>query len=388
MQSQRRSLPLLLAFTLGGPGAAVSAQGIPIGGPVPAVGELGGPRRALNPEELARFRRGRLIFDKPMHRSRGLGLPQMNGDSCRACHQDPVVGGAGGLELNVSRFGRDEGGAGPFTNLPGGQMASKLHPPYTPGREEHSTNADVFEQRQSPAVFGAGLIESLYDAAILENEDPLDANRDGIFGVARRVDVGGGVLEVGRFGWKAQVPTLADFARDAMGNELGITTPDGGRGFAVLADQDAVPDPELRPDELADLTFYMQELGPPLRRANDSARVAVGEMLFEQVGCAICHVPTLAGPTGPVPLYSNLLLHDVMPDGFRGMAEPGAGVGLYRTPPLWGVRFTPPYMHDGRAETLEDAIEAHEGEAETVRQNFEQLTPNDRRALVRFLRSL
>lgn len=387
MKIRRRShlLPVLLLALAAGPAAA---QGIPIGGPVPNAGEPGGPGRVLDAQELARFTRGRLLFDTPMHRSNGLGAPEMNGDSCRACHQDPVVGGAGGLELNVSRFGLDNGGAGPFTNLSGGQIASKLYPPFTVGREEHPTNADVFEQRQSPALFGAGLIEALPDAVILANEDPLDANGDGIFGVARLVDVGGGVLEIGRFGWKAGVPKLVDFVRDAMGNELGITTPDGGRGFAVLTDSDAVPDPELGEDEVQDIAFFMRELGPLRRRANDSARVPVGEALFEQVGCATCHVPTLQGPSGPVNLYSNLLLHDVMPDGFRGMADPGAGVGLYRTAPLWGVRFTPPYMHDGRAETLEDAIASHAGEAENVRQAYDALSPDDRRAVLRFLRSL
>jgi CxxC motif-containing protein (DUF1111 family) len=89
-----------------------------------------------------------------------------------------------------------------------------------------------------------------------------------------------------------------------------------------------------------------------------------------------------------VPLYSNLLLHNVMPTGFRGMAEPGAGVGYYRTPPLWGIGDTAPYMHDGRAEDLDAAILAHDGEAAGVRSNYEALTPAAQQALILFLEDL
>ena len=89
-----------------------------------------------------------------------------------------------------------------------------------------------------------------------------------------------------------------------------------------------------------------------------------------------------------MPLYSNLLLHNVMPAGFRGMAEPGAGVGLYRTPPLWGVKHTAPYLHDGRAETLEQAILQHAGEAQVSRDGFVALSAADREALVLFLQDL
>jgi hypothetical protein len=80
---------------------------------------------------------GEELFDRAFRFADGLGTPEMNADSCRGCHQDPIMGGAGGLEVNVSRFGRDDGGFGVFTNLPGGQSLSKLHPPQTPGREEH-----------------------------------------------------------------------------------------------------------------------------------------------------------------------------------------------------------------------------------------------------------
>ena len=336
-----------------------------------------------------RFAKGMALFDDPLHATGGVGAPQMNADSCRACHQDPFLGGAGGLELNVSRFGDDGGNGGPFMNLPGGQGLSKLHPPWVPGREEYDpTTATVFEQRQTPSLFGAGLIESIPGAVILANEDPGDSDGDGIFGVARTLVING-VPEVGRFGWKAQVPTLRDFVKDAMGAELGITTPADGRGFALVSDGDAVPDPELSDKDVDRMAYFLEELPAPQRPLALQVKGGPkGGKLFAQIGCAKCHVPSLDGANGPVPLYSNLLLHDVMPAGYRGMSEPGAGVGMFRTPPLWGVGDTAPYMHDGRASTLRDAILAHDSEAASVRAAFQALNPAQQDALLAFLEAL
>jgi len=379
------------ARELGSPTAGVIAggradarlTGLPPGpGSVPGGGALDRLR-----SEDALFEAGLALFDKDFHVADGLGAPDMNGDSCRACHRDPSIGGAGGLELNVSRFGGESGGS--FVNLPGGQGLSKLRPPQVPGREEYDpTTASVFEQRQTPTLFGAGLIDGIPEPAILAGEDPFDLDGNGVFGTARMVDVGAGVLEVGRFGWKAQAPRLMDFLNDAMGNEMGITCPDDGRGFALLVDGDGVPDPELSAEEGAALLHFLSNLPAPQRTGSHEPSVLRGEEMFASVGCALCHVPSLPGATGPVPLYSDLLLHDVMPAGFRGMAEPGAGVGVYRTPPLWGVGSTAPYLHDGRAATLAEAVLAHDGEAAGVVARYQALPVSDRRALVAFLQDL
>ncbi|MCU0865341.1 MAG: hypothetical protein MUC36_16280 [Planctomycetes bacterium] len=331
--------------------------------------------------------RGRELFDRSFHRADGLGTPEMNGDSCRACHSDPVLGGAGALELNVTRFGRDNNGLGPFVELPGGQGLSKLRPPHVTYREEAPMQADCFEQRQPPSLLGIGLIDSIPAAAIVANEDPNDLDGDGIRGVARRLTVQG-VIEIGRFGWKAQIPTLHDFSHDALVQELGLTTPDDGRGFAIASDGDDIADPELNAVQVGNLTAFMASLPAPARAGSTDPMVALGQQVFTEIGCAKCHVPTLQGLGGPVPLFSDLLLHNVMAPGYRGMAEPGAGAGMFRTPPLWGIRDTAPYMHDGRAETLTAAILAHDGEAVAVRTNFQLRPQADRDALLRFLGDL
>jgi CxxC motif-containing protein (DUF1111 family) len=331
------------------------------------------------------FERGRAIFKHPFHKSDGLGLPEMNADSCRACHRDPVMGGSGNLEFNVSRFGRITDGV--FENMPGGQGLSKLRAPWVDRREEHDLEANVFEQRQTPALFGTGLIDAIPEAEILRREDPTDRDHDGIRGVARHLRVGGRRM-IGRFGWKAQIPTLRDFAKDALGNECGITTPDDFRGFAITDDADGVPDAEFNEEQVDDLVFFMAELSPPARVGSEDPRVAQGEALFESLGCVKCHVPTLFSDLGPANLYSDLLLHNVMPGGFRGMAEEGADMGFFRTPPLWGIRETAPYMHDGRAEDLDKAIRAHHGEARAIKKAYRRLPAVQRQALILFLQDL
>jgi CxxC motif-containing protein (DUF1111 family) len=124
-------------------------------------------------------------------------------------------------------------------------------------------------------------------------------------------------------------------------------------------------------------------------------RAVLGESIFQQIGCAKCHVPvTLTGfndvealSLKPLALYSDLLLHDMGPLGDR-IAQSAAGTREMRTMPLWGARASAPYLHDGRAATLEEAIRAHDGEATKVRKRFNKLRPEDRRRLLEFLNSL
>lgn len=382
---------LLAAFAAGGslvmsPGAFITETT-----PVPPVGALGGPSRALSPGETSLWIAGRLLFDKDFGSREGLGggaNGDFNGDSCRACHQDPVIGGAASVDLNVSRFASNNGGAGPFANLPGGQIVSRLRRPDTSGREEIPAAADLFEQRNAPSILGLGLLESVPASHVLSLQDPGDINGDGVFGVARMVDTGGGAMELGRFGWKAQVPTLEDFARDAMAEELGITVPDNLRGFGSTSDTDGVPDPELSYQQLDAITFFMRHLAPPPRKGSTNPLVGLGETLFSTIGCAACHVPSLPGADGPVNAYTNLLLHNVQAPGFEGMEEPGAPAGFYRTPPLWGISDTAPYWHDGRAEDLNQAILLHQGEAAGARANYQTLSSGERQALILFLEDL
>ena len=345
--------------------------------PVPEVGEIGGPARPLDDAEEARFVAGRAAFDRDRGLSSGLG-PAFNGDSCRACHFDPIIGGAGPIDLNVVRHGRIDGGV--FTPPAMGTMVHRHST--TDGRPAFDSLANVFELRQTPSVLGLGLIDAIPEATILALEDPDDADGDGIRGRAHVLPDG----RVGRFGWKANVPSLAEFARDAMANELGVTLPvQEGLTFGRTSDEDDISDPEITKGELEDVTFFMSALSPPRRGADQPD----GDLLFTEAGCDACHVRSLKTSDGTsVALFSDLLLHDVAVVGATGIADGDASVREFRTPPLWGLPNTAPYLHDGSASDVEQAIAGHAGEALASAQAYQALTVSERQALLAFLGSL
>lgn len=341
---------------------------------------LGGPSRELTAEEEARFLRGRDVFDHEFGFEDGVGGPRFNGDSCRACHFEPVVGGAGPRGVNVMRHGI-LGGGGDFVPPSVGTILHKQTV-----LDGHANvpqpEADIFEHRQTPHLFGLGLIEEISEATILAGADPEDADSDGISGKPSWTD--GHLL--GRFGWKGQVPSVDEFVRDAVFAELGMTLPaQEGLTFGKIHDNDEVPDPEMALSSAEDLAFYLKTLaGPPRLPAEDPVAVEAGEGVFSSVGCASCHTPALDG----VPLYSDLLLHEILPADAVGVEEASATMLEFRTPPLWGVSQTAPYMHTGEADSLEHAILLHAGEASAVRQAYEALPAADREVLLTFLETL
>jgi CxxC motif-containing protein (DUF1111 family) len=113
-----------------------------------------------------------------------------------------------------------------------------------------------------------------------------------------------------------------------------------------------------------------------------------GGRLFAAVGCAKCHVPALAGRHGEVPLYSDLLLHDMGPALDDKIVQGEASGSDWRTTPLLGLGLRQRYLHDGRATTLRDAVLAHGGEAELVRDRYFELAPQEQQLVVEFLREL
>lgn len=348
--------------------------------PPPAAGTDGGPEPGLTAEQTDLFEKGEKLFDHTMRTDQGLG-PVFNADSCRACHQDPKLGGAGGIDVNVLRVGhRNEDGT--YTPLPNDMKV--LFRQCVPGdKPVHlPAEANVIETRQPPSLLGLGAIDRLPDSAIEANADPDDADGDGISGIARTLPDG----RLGRFGWKAAFATEADFLADALGTEVGLTVDPSLSTSAHPSDDDDVPDPEVSADTFSAILFYLEHLGPPVPVAPDAAaQAAQGQDLFTQVGCAGCHLPDLSG----IPAYSDFLLHDVAdPSQPLVNQDPGVLPTEYRTPPLWGVVHTAPYMHSGMAPSLDAAIRDHTGEADDAARAYEQLSPDDEAALVAFLKTL
>ncbi|MDH3485347.1 MAG: c-type cytochrome [Myxococcales bacterium] len=372
----------LIAFLESLGGRAQRTDGLlPPGVPPPQPGEIGAPIPGLDEGELAAFERGRALFDRDFSYSEGVG-PTFNGDACRSCHFDPVIGGAGPAGVDAMRQGVF---IGDVFAAPIGGTGLPRHG-VTAVRPESDPEANFFEPRQTPSTLGLGLLEHIRRETIESLADPDDLNQDGIAGRAHLLGDG----RLGRFGWKANVPSIREFVRDALTNELGMTVPaEPGFTFGGAEDEDEVIDPELDADTIDDIATFIASLAPPPRTRTDIELEDVGELVFEAAACGSCHVPSLETADGvEVRAYTDLLLHDVAAADALGIEEGAAGVRDFRTPPLWGLRSTAPYMHDGRASTIEEAIAAHEGEADESRMAVEALDRDQRAALLAFLRSL
>ena len=362
---------------------------------------LGDPLPNLNPKELANFQSGREEFENVETADSGLG-PIFNNVSCVACHS---AGGTGGASaIFVTRFGRMVNGEfDPMADQGGSLLQEFAIDPAV--REIIPAAADVIARRQTTALFGAGLVEAIPDRAILNNA--MRVKPDGIKGRVSLVkDVTSGRMRVGRFGWKAQQATLLAFAGDAYLNEMGITnrffpTENAPNGNTVLLAQfDTVPDYEDQVDpgtgksDTDKAADFMRLLAPPTQLPPTPSAEA-GRMVFQQAGCAACHQPMMltgasrirALNSKPVWLFSDLLLHDMGSLG-DGIAQGAAGTTEMRTAALWGLRARSPYLHDGRAATVDDAIRAHDGEAAGTRDRYIGLTDDERRQLLDFLNSI
>ena len=260
--------------------------------------------------------------------------------------------------------------------------------------------------RVAPAVFGLGLLEAIPEDVILAYADETDANGDGISGKPNFVwDVVEQRYTLGRFGWKANQPTLLQQVAAAYHDDMGITTSlfmtENSAGQPQLTAHSATP--EVSNEILDVVTFYVQTLAVPARRNVDDPQVKQGEQLFAEARCASCHVPTLrTGVLTGVPSVSNqtihpytdLLLHDMGPDLADNRPDFHASGTEWRTPPLWGIGLVKRvnghtnFLHDGRARDLMEAILWHGGEAEVSRQAVAQMSKVERDALIAFLESL
>ena len=261
-------------------------------------------------------------------------------------------------------------------------------------------------ERNTTSLFGAGLIDAVPVAVLAEASVRRFPDYPEVIGRVGR----GADGQVGRFGWKAQIGRLDEFVLTACAVELGLQVPGKDQPKLPHKPEYTAPGLDLNADECAALTEYIRRLPAPPRlepaTAGHRAYLDGGAKAFAAIGCATCHTPKLGDVDG---IYSDLLLHDLGPalsdasSSYGTFQSPGGGgqaaqviaganeratAAEWRTPPLWGVRDSAPYLHDGRADTLEDAIRAHGGQAQRARTAFEVLPPADKLKLVAFLKSL
>lgn len=267
----------------------------------------------------------------------------------------------------------------------------------------------MMSPRTAPFLIGLGLLEAVPESAILAISDPDDRDGDGISGRPNRVwDVERQQAVLGRFGWKANQPSLRQQNAGAFNGDMGITStlfPTEGctTGQTACAQAATGPTPQLGEALLQDVTFYTANLAVPARRDIADPLVRRGGRLFEASGCAGCHVPTLeTGTLEGLPElsrqrihpYTDLLLHDMGEALADHRPDFEASGTEWRTPPLWGIGLVQIVnrhtllLHDGRARGFAEAILWHGGEAERARDAFRSMPKADRDALVRFLESL
>jgi CxxC motif-containing protein (DUF1111 family) len=375
------AVALAIGLALAGSGLVAGTVAADDAGPTSAPGA---------PPELVDA--GAALFANDFTAAQGLG-PFFNGSACASCHVSPRIGGMGreGLAV-VTRIGRyrDGGGFDPLLDRGGpvarshailGLRAACLSEATVP------QDVDIRSVRNTPALFGMGLIDQIPDDAILALAVPHDG---GVNGHANIVTDAGGQRRVGKFGWKADTASLEQFVAEALRNEHGITNPlapsdlvppGGPVAGCPGGPADASAPTEDDGSTVAALAAFVASLPAPAAEPDP-----VGERLFAQVGCASCHTPSL--PTaggGEARLYSDLLLHDMGPGLDDAVVQGQATRRDWRTTPLWGLRERQRFLHDGRARSIEAAIGAHSGEASTIAHRYADLPVADRAALLHFL---
>lgn len=274
-------------------------------------------------------------------------------------------------------------------------------PAFGPPHEELLISARV-----APSVFGVGLLEAIPVETLELLADPDDEDGDGISGRIHMIwNPETGQFDVGRFGWKASVPSVRRQSANAFLGDIGITSSihaEQNCPEAQSACREAISGgaPEVAEDRFNAVVFYSQTLAVPAARGYRTR--TDGAELFFAAGCHRCHVPKIAtgeheieALSGQVILpYTDLLLHDMGPELADNRPVHDASGSEWRTAPLWGIGLIPAVnghdrlLHDGRARGVAEAILWHGGEAEASREAFRNMSAEDRQALIDFINSL
>ena len=405
----------------------------------------GGPIAGLSESEGKFFEAGLGDFAEPDGTGEGLG-PRMNLDSCSGCHLQPEVGGTSPFVNPQVAFANKMNATntvpsfitanGPvrearFVRNPDGTPDGGVHALFTvtgrddapgcmlvqPAFEQELANRNVIFRIPTP-TYGAGLIEEIPDSTIAANR-VANASTKRLFGISGRVNRNGNDGTITRFGWKAQNKSLLLFSGEAYNVEMGITNE------LFQTERDETPTcqfttgpntvtnttgatPQETISAIEKFTFFMRFLAPPAPSPDTpggAASIATGKTLFSQIGCALCHTPTLhtgnstvaALGNQTVNLYSDLLVHDMGIGLADGVSQGRAGPREFRSAPLWGLGKRVFFLHDGRTSDLVEAIEAHRSgnvffgtasEANLVISIYSVLLEGQKQDLLNFLRSL
>ena len=372
---------------------------------------LDGTVEGLSIEEELFFGEGDEAFARIFTPSDGLG-PLFVETSCISCH---VGDGRGHPFSELFRFSHiDEiGNLIELDSLGGPQLQHRS----TIGYEKESIPlmANGVSSLLAPPITGLGFLEAVDDADIIALADPDDTDGDGISGKVAYVSPpdyydpfyfnkpNNEGKYIGRFGRKSGAINLLIQSVGAYRQDMGITSefePDEPQGANIPPHE-----PDVSTEELEAVVFYLQTLKAPERRNMDNADVLAGEVIFNKINCNGCHTPTLKTTDFDIVSpslsykefhpYTDLLLHDMGPELDDNYTEADATTAEWRTSPLWGLGLATDaqggeyfLMHDGRARSLDEAIQLHGGEASNSRAEYNTLSTQEKEQLIAFLESL
>ncbi len=364
---------------------------------------LDGPIEGLTYEQNSQFLRGNANVNEVFTTKTGLGSIFV-ASNCISCHAGD---GKGTPFTTLIRFGQIDSTGNQFLNQGGPQLQNRAVAGFKP---EQIPFGATFSKFTPPAITGLGYLQAVDDETIISLADPFDADGDGISGIPNWITLPNTIFPnpksvnnngkyLGRFGKKASAYDLLHQTVNAYNQDMGITSIfdpiDVYSGLEI--------DPEVSTQKVYDVVAYLKTLKAPIQRQTNESEIIKGKNLFIQAKCNSCHVTELQTGFSPIEAlsyktfypYTDLLLHDMGNGLDDGYTEGSAKTFEWRTPPLWGLGLSPGsqggqffLMHDGRARSIEQAIEMHGGEALESKMNFSKYLPADKEALIKFLKSL
>ncbi|MBL7925531.1 MAG: c-type cytochrome [Bacteroidia bacterium] len=364
---------------------------------------LDGPMDGLSGMQLNQFFKGDAAFSETFTATTGLGSVFV-ASSCISCHAGD---GKGHPTTTLTRFGQTDSTGNHYLHQGGPQLQNRALPGFTP---EVLPAGASFSKFTAPAVTGLGLLATVSEADLLAMTDPNDIDGDGISGTVNWIDLPLTIAAnqnaitqngkyIGRFGKKASTYNLLQQTITAYNQDMGITSTFDAKD--VFSGHDL--DPEVSNQTIHDVVFYLHTLKAPIQRNQNDAEVIAGKKLFIQIKCASCHKTELKSGYSPIEVLSNksfypytdLLLHDMGHTLDDAYTEGSAHSYEWRTPALWGLGLSPDaqggnyfLMHDGRANSIEAAILLHGGEGASSKSLYQNLSANEKAALIKFLESL
>jgi CxxC motif-containing protein (DUF1111 family) len=407
------------------------------GGPAGA----GGPIAGLTTDELEMFEVGLEDFSEEEEVAGGVG-PRFNFVGCAGCHSHPAAGGTSPVENPLFRVTEELGFTGNvmpsfitrngpirearFKFKPNGTRDGGVHNLFVITGHPEAAGCNITQEdfekqlrkrniifRIPSPTFGAGLIEQIYDSTIVANMNANSSAKRQL-GISGRPNRNGNDGMIARFGWKAQNQSLLLFSGEAYNVEMGITSElfqsereaTSSCQFATVPNDVTASVRQIGAIEnFANFQRFLAPPAPSPDTPGGAASIAHGRQLFIDVGCALCHTPTLRTSDSTVAalrdkdvnLFSDLLLHAMGPELADDILQGAARGDEFRTAPLWGLGQRIFFLHDGRTKDLLEAIQAHHSignsqfgpsEANAVIDTFNSLDERDKQDLLNFLRSL